>query len=745
MLSPIPITQDQRSAGLLLHLRRFGLPPEPKSKIRHCLRCKEVIHTGAESMGNKKAKYCTYCRRHTDHLNYLKFLIFLLVIITPGLTRAQGNLGSNSSPVVNRQGIPLGGVDIAVCQPVATTSASVTNNLATLIMAVNPQVYGYVAGMTIMISGFTGADSFLNAGTLTNGQIVGGQTILAVTSTSIVFTIGHIDTGTSSNGTVLQEGNGSYGCAGLSTVYSDPALTTPTTNPFTSDQLGNWNVFAASGIYDVQFYSPSTSPTVKIIGVSPTSLTGLPGLALNNLWTGNESHIGAETFANINKVILVGGNPANATYPATQAGLQAGINAAIANSGNTSGMVIVAPGSTISISSCTTDSESTYGILVGPGGGIKLLGYGAILNFTGSTTNCDLLAVRDSEMNSIEGFTLNGNGTAGLAGITIRRPSNANPGNTAQENRIIQNTVNAMSVGIKVGVAADTGQVSENYLAENTVVNSTVAGIQQASSTTDTNIYQHNTVVSVTPNNAILWDLECCSATLIAPVTGDQSTTGTIHYQFGPGMTNITMISPHPEVCQGGSSSCGDIAINWLSTDLDLTVEGGIISDSRTTGTSTLFAMNNASTGGQARFENTRVIRFGGTANLNVSGPTLCANGGEWQSVSLTPLASCVRSPAGNVDGFAFQVSTTGNYTWIAPDGPGQLPVVTSLTTTAATSDNVTIQGATSTSHCFLQPTNASADTLLTGTYVSAKTTNQITVTHAATAGATFDVGCTPN
>ena len=68
---------------------------------------------------------------------------------------------------------------------------------------------------------------------------------------------------------------------------------------------------------------------------------------------------------------------------------------------------------------------------------------------------------------------------------------------------------------------------------------------------------------------------------------------------------------------------------------------------------------------------------------------------------------------------------------------------VASLTTTAATSDNVSITGATSSSHCWLQPTNASADTLLSGTYVSAKTTNQITVTHAATSGATFDVGCT--
>ncbi len=370
MLSPVPITQDQRSAGLLLHLRRFGLPPEPKSKIRRCLICKEVIHTGAESMGNKKAKYCTYCRRRTDHLNYLKFLIFLLVIITPGLTRAQGNLGSNSSPVVNRQGIPLGGVKIAICQPLATTAASVTNNLATLTMISNPITAGYVAGMQILVAGFTGGDTYFNAGTLTNGQIVGGWTILAVSSSTITFAITHSNGSASSNGTALQEGSTTIGCAALSSVYSDPALTVPATNPTMSDQLGNWNVFAASGIYDVQFYSPSTSPTMKLIWVSPggggmtwpstpgiTVCTGTPctawgtslaapsgaivgttdtqALTNKNLTgvgntfptfnqsttgnaatattatnlsgpgsvTGNYTHTGTETFANINKVV----------------------------------------------------------------------------------------------------------------------------------------------------------------------------------------------------------------------------------------------------------------------------------------------------------------------------------------------------------------------------------------------------------------------------------------------------------
>lgn len=77
--------------------------------------------------------------------------------------------------------------------------------------------------------------------------------------------------------------------------------------------------------------------------------------------------------------------------------------------------------------------------------------------------------------------------------------------------------------------------------------------------------------------------------------------------------------------------------------------------------------------------------------------------------------------------------------------GTSATAIPASLTTTAATSDNVTITGMTASGHCILQPTNASADTLLTGTFVSAKAANQITVTHAATAGATFDILCTPN
>jgi hypothetical protein len=73
------------------------------------------------------------------------------------------------------------------------------------------------------------------------------------------------------------------------------------------------------------------------------------------------------------------------------------------------------------------------------------------------------------------------------------------------------------------------------------------------------------------------------------------------------------------------------------------------------------------------------------------------------------------------------------------------IPIVSSLTTTALTHDNVSMAGVTSSSHCQLTATNSSAATNVATTYVSAKTTNQITVTHTSTSGMTYDIACTPN
>lgn len=81
----------------------------------------------------------------------------------------------------------------------------------------------------------------------------------------------------------------------------------------------------------------------------------------------------------------------------------------------------------------------------------------------------------------------------------------------------------------------------------------------------------------------------------------------------------------------------------------------------------------------------------------------------------------------------------------VFPSGKGGVPVSGALTTTAAASDNATIYGVTSSSHCSLTPTNAAAASGLTSSYISAVTTNSVTVSHAATAGMTFDIVCTPN
>lgn len=232
-----------------------------------------------------------------------RILLVLAVLCLPSLALAQGgNLGSNSSPVTNRLGLPIPGANIAICQPLATTAASVTSNLAVLTMSSNPITAGFVAGMTIQVAGFTGGDTYFNGGTFTNGTgITGGFTILSVTSTTITYSLTHANASAATNGTVLQQGNPTTSCAGLSTITSDPALVNTLPQPLTSDGLGNWNAFAAAGVYYAQFYGSGI--TTKLLQYAtacvPSSATGTCGVYLNgnNAWTGNETHAGTEHFA----------------------------------------------------------------------------------------------------------------------------------------------------------------------------------------------------------------------------------------------------------------------------------------------------------------------------------------------------------------------------------------------------------------------------------------------------------------
>src|SRR4029077_20396599 len=97
-------------------------------------------------------------------------LVALLFVLSASAAYAQsGTLGSTSSPVVNSFGRPMAGVDVSICQPGTTTAAQVISTTAVITMGSNPITAGFTAGMQVQVSGFTGADTYFNAGTFTNG------------------------------------------------------------------------------------------------------------------------------------------------------------------------------------------------------------------------------------------------------------------------------------------------------------------------------------------------------------------------------------------------------------------------------------------------------------------------------------------------------------------------------------------------------------------------------------------------
>lgn len=188
--------------------------------------------------------------------------------------------------VLSGSGRPVGGANVSVCAPVATTAATANGSLLVFTMASNPITAGYKAGATILVAGFTGGDTGFNAGTLTGNVIVGGDTILAVSSVAVTVStsLTHV---ASTNGTLLQMGSATVSCAGLSQLYTDATLSTTTTNPIQTDGLGNYGAGIAAGIYYSQIYGPGVTTSLRqfIVSVSATGVTGcttVGGIAYQN-------------------------------------------------------------------------------------------------------------------------------------------------------------------------------------------------------------------------------------------------------------------------------------------------------------------------------------------------------------------------------------------------------------------------------------------------------------------------------
>lgn len=74
-----------------------------------------------------------------------------------------------------------------------TTAASVSGNVATITCAKSPLFYGFVTGGTVVVGGFTGADTYFN---------LASTTTLSVTSTQITYALNHANASASTNGSV---------------------------------------------------------------------------------------------------------------------------------------------------------------------------------------------------------------------------------------------------------------------------------------------------------------------------------------------------------------------------------------------------------------------------------------------------------------------------------------------------------------------------------------------------------------
>jgi hypothetical protein len=170
--------------------------------------------------------------------------------------------------LLHREGRGHAGVNVTVCQGLATTAASLSSNVVTLTMISNPLEAGFKKGTAIGVYGFTGADGFLNS-TTTNGALT-TYTILSVSTTQITYALTANNRTSASNGFVVGEGTGA--CFPLATTYTDTAGTKRVTHQtYKTDEKGDSEFFAAVGVYLVQYSGAAVATSLYEVTIGPSS------------------------------------------------------------------------------------------------------------------------------------------------------------------------------------------------------------------------------------------------------------------------------------------------------------------------------------------------------------------------------------------------------------------------------------------------------------------------------------------
>lgn len=148
------------------------------------------------------------------------------------------------------QARPIAGANIAVCAPVATVTASVAANLATITLA---STTAFAPQASLIVTGFQGSDSYFN----------GTFPILAVTPTTVVYSLVHAQSVAIGTGFVMQQGNATTSCAPLLPLFTDYTLMVSMSNPTLTDGLGNYAFALGPQQFWIQTYGPGVSTTFK--------------------------------------------------------------------------------------------------------------------------------------------------------------------------------------------------------------------------------------------------------------------------------------------------------------------------------------------------------------------------------------------------------------------------------------------------------------------------------------------------
>lgn len=335
-------------------------------------------------------------------------------------------------------------------------------------MIVYKSRFWYVFVQVLLFVLFSASSAFAQGGSVNGGGIV----VLSATGRPIGGALV----------TICAFGATGIPCSPTITVYTDPTLGTPATNPATSDGNGNMFRYASPGRYTY------TVTGTGIIGTSYTATVsgsgGGTGDVLsggNNTFTGNNTHSGAETFTglicpkNINGDLYV-----SATNCQGWAGADIGawVNAAIQAlpASPVGGTVHLTNNAVMNFSTTISIDRPVH--LTGALGSLN--GRGTQLAYTGSGIAISIPANGGGTGTILENFSLDNTGT-GTVGI------DADSGNSDMRfwNIDINPSVPFSVASIRIG----------NTTSGNPLVNMALEGLRVENGTTGVKLLRGNHVV----------------------------------------------------------------------------------------------------------------------------------------------------------------------------------------------------------------------------------------------------------